>query len=283
MSDYCQACEELKAYNAGFLMNGITDRACESLRRNEGLNPDLPELHDDCEDLHSVVDCLIGQLGESLPAYDICDVMEYLKKLMPNLYNTLKAFACSECGQWDAIEALLRDDFTELEAGKDYTWNYHSGLGTVDTRETYITLSVFESHDRYYFRVEGELFAPDLKQLQQEHNFGLDLEPDSLLITINFIGDDFGWINTKPENIVEHENKGSGIFNTHPKSMRCTWNADYNMAVNHKGNLVNIFWRSYNDGFNQQVDDTYYPPAGAPIILDPGILNYEFVVMKPTD
>ncbi|MBL1227963.1 hypothetical protein IW492_01805 [Enterococcus sp. BWB1-3] len=104
MADYCLACENLKEYAPNFVVNGITEKECSSLHNNMGLNPELAVLHENCEDLNDMLDCLIGALQEKLPSYDVCDWKEYTDELMSNIYNLQKAIICSECGLWEALE-----------------------------------------------------------------------------------------------------------------------------------------------------------------------------------
>ncbi len=106
MSNYCEACGSLKEYAPNFVLNGITDSECKSLGQNKGLNSALSVLHNNCQDLNDMLDCLIGAHQDKLPSYDVCDWKEYINELMSNLYNMEKAMICSECGQWTEIEKL---------------------------------------------------------------------------------------------------------------------------------------------------------------------------------
>ena len=126
MSKHCTACEELKRNAPHFILNGITERECESLQNDTGLsgggewyqsggggdegepafqditrlNNELSVLRNNCDDLNDMLDCLVGALHEELPAYDVCNIKDYIDKLMTNLYNLQKAIICSKCGQW---------------------------------------------------------------------------------------------------------------------------------------------------------------------------------------
>lgn len=101
MSKFCSACEELKANAPHFVLNGITDRECESLQNNTGLNSSVPG--NNCGDLNDMLGCLLGALHEKLPAYDICDIKDFIDQLMANLRNMQHAMICSDCGQWTQI------------------------------------------------------------------------------------------------------------------------------------------------------------------------------------
>ena len=105
MANNCLACERLKEYAYNFVVNGITDAECDSLRVNQGLNPNLAD-HDNCEALNDMLDCLIGNLHDRLPSFSICDWREYVDELMTNMYNFKKALTCSICGQWDALNEI---------------------------------------------------------------------------------------------------------------------------------------------------------------------------------
>ena len=54
--NYCEACETLKEVDANLVVNGFTDENCANLQANTGLAGDS----DDCTDLNTMNDCLIG-------------------------------------------------------------------------------------------------------------------------------------------------------------------------------------------------------------------------------
>ena len=117
----CDACNELRNYAPNFVHNGTNEEVCASLMNNTGLNPGLTVLHDNCEDLHDVNDCLIGRMTDELDAYDVCDWQDFMKKHNSNLYETLKAMICNECGLWislceslDNILAIIRGDSIKM-------------------------------------------------------------------------------------------------------------------------------------------------------------------------
>lgn len=107
MAQNCLACEDLKEYAPEFVVNGVTEAVCNSLVKNNGLNPNLSVLHNNCSDLQDVNDCLIGALGDTLPAYDICDIKDYLEKLTKNIKLMFDALICNECGQWTLLDGLV--------------------------------------------------------------------------------------------------------------------------------------------------------------------------------
>lgn len=115
MSDYCTACGVLKEYAPNFVKNGITDKECKSLQKDTGLNPDLKELHKNCEDLNDMLDCLLNSLQDKLPAYSVCDWKAYMKELTNNLHTIQKSMICSECGQWAKLHEI-EDSLNKLWA-----------------------------------------------------------------------------------------------------------------------------------------------------------------------
>lgn len=102
----CESCDNLRNHAPEFVQNGVTDNICTSLQNNTGLNPSLSVLHENAEDLHDVNDCTIGRMTQEIDAYDVCDWKEFMKKLVPNIYEHNKAQNCSDKGQWDNIERI---------------------------------------------------------------------------------------------------------------------------------------------------------------------------------
>lgn len=98
----CEACSELQENSADFVQNGVTKDICNSLKANTGFNQSSG--HDDCEDLSDANDCLIGNMEDSIDAYDMCSWKTYTKDLVHNLWNVLKAIICSICGLWTRVE-----------------------------------------------------------------------------------------------------------------------------------------------------------------------------------
>lgn len=102
----CSACTELKENASEFVQKGVTKTVCTSLKNNTGFNPSLTTLHDDCEDLDTATDCMIGMMEKEIDSYDVCDWREFMKKFINNLTQLLKAIICSICGLWDRTDAL---------------------------------------------------------------------------------------------------------------------------------------------------------------------------------
>lgn len=100
----CDACTDLRATSPEFVTYGVTEKIAESLMNNTGLNPELTVLHEDCEDMADVLDCLIGRLNTD--NLQTCDVPDFLEKLKANLYETLKAMNAVDCGLWEKVKLL---------------------------------------------------------------------------------------------------------------------------------------------------------------------------------
>lgn len=119
----CSACNDLREYAPNFVQNGTNEEVCASLMNNTGLNPGLTVLHDNCEDLHDVNDCLIGRMTDELEAYDVCDWKDFMKKHNSNLYELLKAIICNDCGLWIKLCESVKGLFN-LIRGAGAKWHY---------------------------------------------------------------------------------------------------------------------------------------------------------------
>lgn len=107
----CDSCTDLRDYAKEFVAHGVTDTVANSLKNNTGLNPNLTVLHENCEDMADVVDCLVGRM-QDLSQYQNCDWKEYVGKLVPNLYETFKAVNANDCGQWEKLKKM--DEMLDL-------------------------------------------------------------------------------------------------------------------------------------------------------------------------
>lgn len=105
----CDACSNLREYNAQFIMNGVTDTVATSLADDNGFNPCLDELHTDCEDLNDANDCLLGHMDDDVDNFEVCDWKDFMHNLLPNLYEVIKAIIASICGQWIIIHKVQQD------------------------------------------------------------------------------------------------------------------------------------------------------------------------------
>lgn len=100
----CSACEDIRQTSPEFVVNGLTDDICTSLANDTGLNPTSG--HDDCQDLHNLNDCLVGNQETEVDLYDVCDWKPFMKQFIPNLWTTLKAMICAICGIWTNIHNI---------------------------------------------------------------------------------------------------------------------------------------------------------------------------------
>lgn len=115
MSEYsCTACQDLRDDAPAFVQNGVTDAICNSLHNNTGFNPNLTVRHNDEEDLHNANDCLIGVKVDQVMSQDVCDWRPFIKKVLGNLYELLKAIICSLGGLWRKLSRLI-----EILGGED--------------------------------------------------------------------------------------------------------------------------------------------------------------------
>lgn len=97
----CRACIELKENAPDFVVNGVTDDICTSLKNNTGLNPS--DGNDNCTDLDDAVECLVGGMVDEVEKYDACTWKDFARAAMANLTEVLKAIVCSICGTWSQI------------------------------------------------------------------------------------------------------------------------------------------------------------------------------------
>ncbi len=102
--DPCLACEQLDKTNADFTENGVSAQICQNFHDNLGLN--RSDSSKNCTDFHNVNDCLIGGLLDKLPSYNACDLPKLMEELMTNMMALNDLLICSDCGQWDQIDAI---------------------------------------------------------------------------------------------------------------------------------------------------------------------------------
>ena len=102
----CQSCADLRNEAPSFIQNGTTPEIALSLSKDTGFNPHLTVLHDNCEDLNSANDCLVGRLAQEIESYSNCEWRDYMRNLVPNLYELNKAMIAGDCGQWDRLAEL---------------------------------------------------------------------------------------------------------------------------------------------------------------------------------
>ena len=97
----CNACSDLQEDSADFVQHGVTSTVCNSLKNDTGLNPSSG--HDDCEDLDTANDCLIGNMEDEVEYHDVCEWKEFMPNFIHNLWSMLKIMICSICGMWTQI------------------------------------------------------------------------------------------------------------------------------------------------------------------------------------
>lgn len=100
----CDSCEEIRQLDPSFIVNGFGDDECNSLQNDTGLV--TTSGHDDAYDLNLMNDCLVGTLETTVQSYDVCDWKAFMKRLIPNLWATLKGIICAIKGIWTMIHKL---------------------------------------------------------------------------------------------------------------------------------------------------------------------------------
>ena len=100
----CNACETLRDEAPEFMLNGMTDDECLSLKNNTGLSASSG--NDDCTDLDLMNDCLIGNMTEEIEAESTCNWKPFVKRYIGNSWNMFKGIVCSICGLWENIRKL---------------------------------------------------------------------------------------------------------------------------------------------------------------------------------
>ena len=124
---YCEACQELRENLPTLVTEGLDNEMCTSLGNDTGLKPSLG--HNDCTDLNTLNDCLIGNMVAELERYDSCDWKEFMANYASNDYTTTKALICVICGIWTNIHSLERrmtaveDRVTNLESEVSDIWD----------------------------------------------------------------------------------------------------------------------------------------------------------------
>lgn len=294
---YCEACENLREYAANFLMNGVTSTECSSLKKNTGLNPNLKVLHENCEDLNDINDCLIGALGESLSAYDICDLKDYVEKLMANMYTYNQALLCSECGQWnmlndlrDLINAIGGGAYKRLKLHEDYEITFHNSWTTTGAKaekpiEADTVVEVIETSDRNFFRIRSStsaqthLWHDDLRNIDLRHSYTILERPKSRLFSIKFKGNKYG--DFDKWTVVDTTEGTTGNINAGPKRLRAAWEASCRYSRKVFDNTgVTLCISGIADGYNSQYHDEDAYPQSSPIYTHYMNYSVSFTAIK---
>ena len=128
----CAACEEIRQTDPSLIVNGFSDDECSSLMNDTGLVPG--DDHNDCEDLHNLNDCLVGNMETEVDLYDVCDWKPFMKTFIPNLWTTLKAMICAICGIWTNIHNL----WTKIGCVYDGLEALANGIGQTVGGQTFV-------------------------------------------------------------------------------------------------------------------------------------------------
>lgn len=153
----CNACDSLRQTSPDFVLNGVTETVVASLKNNTGINPALTVLHDNCEDLNMLNDCLVGRMGDEVKAYDNCDWKEFMGKFIPNNYELLKAMIANECGIWSTMCASISSLFS-LIGGTSAPYHFFTQTDTIRQKYTVTTEQWVDKHD-YHIVLESEFRA----------------------------------------------------------------------------------------------------------------------------
>lgn len=160
-SKNCASCNELREVSPDFALNGVTDAIAENLEKDEGLTAD--DSRNNCDDLHDINDCLVGNMEDELDAYDVCEWKDFMKAFIPNLYDTLKAMIYSECGVLCDLKALFNglslkigeetdgDAYAVAGKGVSFLNAVGSNYGTSDLELTYIAGGLVRGAGSYRF------------------------------------------------------------------------------------------------------------------------------------
>lgn len=273
---YCDSCNNLTEYASNFMLNGINEATCNSLVANTGLNPNVSgAVHENCEDLKDMADCLLGALVEKLPAYDECTLKDFVAQLTPNVYNMVYALVCSTCGLWTRLEsleeivkAILQQKYTELVSGRDFETIFYNGITTPSGT---VRVSVLETQETLAVQVYGgaasntQLQKSNVKEISIRHSSGVYEDPASWLYAINFLGDYAKYNNRSNYTEVNLTQQTTGIWNiqTTPANGRASWHTRLAPALGFVDPNTNKSWRmlatlfSYADGFNTQFSTAY--------------------------
>ena len=104
MSKNCSACNDLRTNAPDFTANGVTYNVCTSLKNNTGFNP--ASGNDNCDDLSDANECLIRNMEDIIPAYDVCDWQKFMAEYVPNDATMNEAIICALCGMQEYIDKL---------------------------------------------------------------------------------------------------------------------------------------------------------------------------------
>lgn len=250
MAVSCEACATLREIAPEIEILGITESNCNSLKKNTGLVP--ANNHKNCIDIQYLLDCYLGTLEQKLDSFESCDYKPFVRKMLDNLYNLIQAIHCSDCGQWERIEALevdlsevwrqitliweaiegirriLAQSFQTLIYGTDYTVELFNGIEFPN--QGHPNVQIIESAFNIVLRVIGNASttANGFMRLTKTNDFELRhatpaIEvPKSWLFNITFMGN-YEYLNTLNPISTVSVNAGTSIWNLNPSSARARW------------------------------------------------------------
>lgn len=257
--DFCEACSDLEEIAPCLEQTGITDKQCESLQDDTGLNPDLDPLHNNCQDLNDLLDCFLGKSQAELPSYDDCDWKGYMNTLLPRLHTLYKALICSDCGQWLRIHDLEQQRW---EVNARYVIEYSTpGMSVTIDRST----------GNFTFRWTDWLDGSFTTRLGRgtvtgKINFGMGVEKglnvkwqirDVLVSTVSYESDSVSDVNTFRINVYVKKSGEQTVYQrTHNSMSSFTDTVNRTVAVGMNGVLApgaDTGWIQFLEVFNEIV------------------------------
>lgn len=181
----CASCERLCDNAPDFVQHGVTDEICASLKNDTGLNPSLSVLHNNCEDFEDMTDCLIGRMDQDIDLYEVCDWQTYMHKLVPNLYNYLKAMVCWLCGISDKINAIIG----RIECIKNAVQALVEQLTTSASFEPQVQYARGNGIDSEWYVPSGTEQDLEFSEANREENLGAIIAPFDCVAFISYCND----------------------------------------------------------------------------------------------
>lgn len=274
----CASCAALRANAPNFILNGVTNTECSSLKNNTGLNPNLSVLHNNCEDLQDVNACINSSLLSQLKALDMCkpaDLKAWLTAAVNNFTVVGDAIICSDCGAWieigkiwDAIDEIASggSSYRVLVRGTDYNWtwqnNWYQQYGNYPAIRYYETS---EHVKQIVILTSGSGDTSLNSQLQHDNLNNTVISHGSLddtgyqlaccLFSFTFTGA-YTFLNTG-NLVLQEASLSSNIMNNRPTTvaLRTAWPVGYNVTRNPAWGTGDVYYLHQNtlqDGLNMQ-------------------------------
>lgn len=292
----CGACSDLRTYALRFMIEGINEATCNSLKQNTGLNPEVSPQHNNCDDLTDLNACLMDSLVGELKKADHCEWEEFMKILLKNFRTLNDVMVCNECGQWIEIDKLWEEiskiweeiskiwkAIEDIRAELIEIWNAIRELAT----PSYTTLRLGTDYTATAFssngwEFNGEIAGPEVKvrrlldlytvQIGTYAGTAYYLRNTTLAQTTEFrhtnsvadvpasrvYGINFigSWAFLNNLTVRESSTLDS-LINTRPVDARAAWEAGFGIHWNTQGYNVLVSLTSYKDGYN--TDWSPYP------------------------